>query len=135
MARSVLIIEDDEYLRPEMVEYLGRRGCRATGCGSLAEARRALEEALTSTAPPQCIICDIGLPDGDGFRLLEEFAPRLPTTRWLLMSGSHDFGRLDIKLRSLPDLPRPLVVEKPFSLRALQQFIEGNSPSGLVLAS
>jgi DNA-binding NtrC family response regulator len=131
MARFALIVEDDADLRPEMVEYLGRRGCCATGCGSLAEARQALGEALTNAAAPQYIICDIGLPDGDGLRLVEEFGALLPTTKWLLMSGNHDFERLDRELQSLPNLHQLLVIEKPFSLRVLQQFVDDNSSSSI----
>lgn len=127
MTRLVLIVEDDIDLRPEVTEYLSRRGHRVVGCGSLAEARQALETALTSTTPPDRIICDIGLPDGDGLQLLEEFAPRLPMTAWLLMSGSHDFERLDTKLESFPLSHRPLVIEKPFSLQALLQFVDDDS--------
>lgn len=124
MSFFILIVEDDEDLLPEMVEYLERRGFPVKGCGSLAAARQALETALTDADPPECVICDIGLPDGDGLRLLEEFAPRLAFTRWLLMSGSHDLDRLEVKLRAIPLAHPPMVIEKPFSLKDLRQFVE-----------
>lgn len=128
MARFVVIVEDDKDLRPEMVESLRKRGCRVSGCESLAAARRVLEEALAKNAPPQYVICDIGLPDGDGLTLFSSFAPRLPAARWMLISGSHDLARLGASLKSLPRLNPPLVIEKPFSLTTLREFVGDKSP-------
>ena len=128
MPSFVLIVEDDEDLRPELVEFLRRRGRRARGCGSLAAARETLEETLAKRSAPQHIISDVGLPDGDGLRLFSEFAHRLPATRWLLMSGSHDLERLTKALRDLATPNRPLVIEKPFSLQVLQSFVDELPP-------
>lgn len=125
MTRSaVLIVEDDDDLRPELVEYLRRRGRRVSACGSLAAAREMLEKMLAKSAPPEHVISDVGLPDGDGLRLFSEFAPRLAGTRWLLMSGSHDIERLTKTLRSLVTPHPPVVIEKPFSLKLLQRFAD-----------
>jgi two-component system nitrogen regulation response regulator GlnG len=128
MAGFILIVEDDEDLRPELVEFLRRRGRRVKGCGSLAAARETLEETLAKGAAPQHIISDVGLPDGDGLALLSEFAHRLPDTRWLLMSGSHDVERLTKTLSKLVTPHRPLVIEKPFSLQVLQRFVDDRLP-------
>lgn len=127
MAPFVLIVEDDEDLRPELVEFLRRRGRRVRGCDSLATARKTLEETLAKRTAPQHIISDIGLPDGDGLRLFSEFAHRLPDTRWMLMSGSHDVERLTTTLRDLVTPHPPLVIEKPFSLQVLQRFVDDRS--------
>jgi DNA-binding NtrC family response regulator len=128
MASFVLIVEDDEDLRPELVEFLRRRGRRVRGCGSLAAARETLEETLAKRTAPQHIISDVGLPDGDGLGLFSEFAHRLPDTRWLLMSGSHDLDRLTKTLRHLVTPHPPLVIEKPFSLHVLQKFVDDRPP-------
>lgn len=128
MTSFVLIVEDDEDLRPELVEFLRRRGRRVRGCGSLAAARQALEETLAKRTAPQHIISDVGLPDGDGLGLFSEFAHRLPDTRWLLMSGSHDLDRLTKTLRHVVTPHPPLVIEKPFSLHVLQGFVDERPP-------
>lgn len=124
MTRSVLIVEDDDDLRPELVEFLRKRGRRVSACGSLAAARETLEKMLAKHTPPVHVISDVGLPDGDGLRLISEFAPRLSDTRWLLMSGSHDIDRLTKTLRNLVTPHPPVVIEKPFSLKVLQRFVD-----------
>lgn len=128
MTRSVLIVEDDDDLRPELVEFLRKRGRRVSACGSLATAREALETMLVKRTPPEHVISDVGLPDGDGLRLFSEFAPRLAGTRWLLMSGSHDIERLTRTLRDLVTAHPPVVIEKPFSLKLLQRFVDDLAP-------
>ena len=68
---SVLVVEDHQPMREEfarMVQVdagLSLRGAVA----SLAEAR-----ALYATGPVDVAIVDLGLPDGDGVRLIEEIA-------------------------------------------------------------
>lgn len=94
----------------------------------MAAARQALEETLAKRTAPQHIISDVGLPDGDGLGLFSEFAHRLPDTRWLLMSGSHDLDRLTKTLRHVATPHPPLVIEKPFSLHVLQGFVDERPP-------
>jgi len=119
---SILVIEDDNDLRPEIVEYLERRGHRLASCASLAEGREALERAIHAAQSPQAIICDRGLPDGDGLDLYLAFAPRLPFCQWILMSGGRDD---DLERRvAAAGLHQPTVVEKPIPMRALRALID-----------
>src|SRR6266851_2111141 len=119
---SILVIEDDDDLRQEIVEYLERRGRRLTACASLAAAREALEAAVQTSPPPQAVICDMGLPDGDGLDLYVAFAAKLPSSHWILMSGSHD-DDLERRLAAL-GLRRPVIVEKPVPLRTLHSLVD-----------
>jgi DNA-binding NarL/FixJ family response regulator len=121
---SVMLIEDDDGLRPEIVEYLRRRRHHVMACASLTEARQALETALTNGTPPGAVICDIGLPDGNGLDFYIAFAHRLPASHWILMSGSHDTHRLKQELEKLAGLRPPQVVEKPLPLKVLGLLVQ-----------
>jgi DNA-binding NtrC family response regulator len=121
MSVQVLVIEDDEALRAEIVDYLISRRHRPTGCGTLAEAALALE-----TETPDAILSDIGLPDGDGLNFCMHHAPRFPAALWLLMSGDNDLVRLGNQLKGLDGDRRTFaIVEKPVPLRLLDRFIGG----------
>ena len=60
MAR-VFVLEDEPFLRAELVDFLEERGHRATAVGSLAEFRSAWPGGMFDIA-----IVDRVLPDGDG---------------------------------------------------------------------
>lgn len=120
--RTVLV-EDDDDLRAEIGEYLRRRGHEVTDCATLAEGRRV----LTGPAPglsPEAVICDVNLPDGNGVDLCREIAPGLPHCRWLLMSGAHEPAELNEKLAGIPGRPRWIIIDKPVTMRALNQALE-----------
>lgn len=116
----VLLVEDDEYLRAEIGEYLVRRGHGVTPCGSLAEAHATFDRMLAQ-GPPEAIICDINLPDGNGADFCRDSARRLPTGRWILMSGGHEPEELAERLGEEPRPPRWLIVDKPVSMRTLNE--------------
>ena len=123
MSRHVLLIEDDNDLRAEILEFLLRRRYRVTACGSIEEASEALDSAGGALAP-DIIVSDIRLPDGDGVSFYAANARRFRGTRWILMSGNHDLVRLGNRLKNLSDLPGCAVVDKPVPLRLLDQFIQ-----------
>lgn len=62
-----LVVEDDAALAQDLVEILGSRGFAAQAVASCAEARRQ-----ASTNPPQVLLVDVRLPDGDGIELVDE---------------------------------------------------------------
>ena len=118
---NILVVEDAAELRVEIVEYLERRNHWASGHGTMATARQALAEMLAN-GKLDGVVCDIGLPDGDGLRLYSESVAQTPGCRWILMSGAHDMERL---LEMLKDMKtRPVVLEKPLPLRLLCDVLE-----------
>ena len=118
---QILVIEDEEDLRSEIVEFLVRRGHCPTGCSTLAQAAAALE-----TMTPNAVFSDINLPDGDGVNFCVHNAPRFPGTMWLLMSGDDDLVRLGGQLKNIAGTkPAFSIVEKPVPLRLLDRFIGG----------
>ncbi|MDP1964272.1 MAG: response regulator [Reyranella sp.] len=126
MSAQVVVIEDDEELRTEIVEFLVRRDHRPTGCATLAEAAAALE-----TMTPDAVISDINLPDGDGMNFCMNNAARFPAAMWLLMSGNADLLRLGNQLKGIDrEKPSFAMVEKPVPLRLLDRFVSGVNGAG-----
>ena len=72
-APLVLCIDDEAQLRADVVEELTLAGYRALGADS-AEAAFALLEAER----PDLVLCDISMPDADGFSVLSELRRRRP---------------------------------------------------------
>jgi len=128
MTSHILLIEDDEALRGEILGYLLRRRHRVTACGSIEEASEALENASDPKTAPDTIVSDIRLPDGDGVSFYVANARRYPRIRWILMSGNHDLVRLGNRLKNLQDMPGCAVIDKPVPLRLLDRFIQTAAP-------
>jgi DNA-binding NtrC family response regulator len=125
MAAHVLIIEDDNDLRAEMLDYLVRRDYPVTACATLSEAGEALQVRKGAFGPPAVVIVDIRLPDGDGISFYMENASRFPDAKWILMSGNHDLVRLASRLKDAVDLSTCTVVDKPMPMRLMTRFIDG----------
>lgn len=117
-----LLVEDDVDLRREVGEYLLRRHHGVIVLASAAEARAFLER---KPAPKlDAVLCDVNLPDGDGFELYTRYAARSTALRWVLLTGDADQQQL-AEIRSVtPDLPAATLVEKPVSLRVLAALLE-----------
>ena len=118
---NILVIEDNAELCVEIVEYLERRNHRVSGCGTVAVARLTLA-AMVAKAELDGVVCDVGLPDGDGLRLCIESVGQTPNCRWILMSGAHDMERLRLVLKDLK--VKPVVLEKPLPLKLLCDALE-----------
>jgi DNA-binding NtrC family response regulator len=118
---NILVVEDDADLCVEIVEYLERRNHQVSGCGTVTVARQVLA-AMVARAELDGIVCDVGLPDGDGLRLYIESVAETPNCRWILMSGAHDVERLRLVLKDLKT--KPVVLEKPLPLRLLCDALE-----------
>lgn len=118
---NILVVEDDADLCVEIVEYLERRNHRVSGSGTVAAARQALA-AMVAKAELDGVVCDVGLPDGDGLRFYMESVAQTPDCRWILMSGAHDMERLRQMLKDMKT--KPVVLEKPLPLKMLCDALE-----------
>jgi CheY-like chemotaxis protein len=63
----ILLVEDHEPTRASLTQLLSRRNYKVTPVGSLAEAR-----SIVAKIKFNLLISDIGLPDGNGYDLMEE---------------------------------------------------------------
>lgn len=122
-----LLVEDDADLRREVGEYLVRRHHGVVALASAAEARAFLDRQPTPTI--DAVLCDVNLPDGDGFTLYVQHAARSSAVRWVLLTGDADQQQLDDIRRLSPDLPHAVLIEKPVSLRRLAILLERGAAS------
>ncbi|WP_269585373.1 response regulator transcription factor [Roseibium sp. Sym1] len=69
----ILIVEDENALRADLVDYMCLNGFEAQGAGTAADMYAVLAEPVL----PDVIILDISLPDGNGFELATDIRARL----------------------------------------------------------
>jgi CheY-like chemotaxis protein/signal transduction histidine kinase/HAMP domain-containing protein len=65
--RHLLVVEDDEIQRQQIVEIVGNHDVHTTAAGTAKEALEKLKER-----PFDCMVLDLKLPDMSGFELLDE---------------------------------------------------------------
>ena len=117
-----LLVEDDTDLRREVGEYLMRRHHGVVALASAAEAAAFLGRVPAEML--DAVLCDLNLPDGDGFEIYASFAARSPATRWVLLTGDPDEQRLAEVRKAYPHLPPAILLEKPASLRRVALLLE-----------
>ncbi len=106
----VLLIEDDPAIRTLVTEIIGESVALAAE-GSLGGARRALGED-----PPDVILLDLGLPDGDGMSLLQAGV----AAQVIVLSGVGEVARVVEAMR----LGASDFVAKPFSPTRLRASLD-----------
>lgn len=107
---KLLIVEDDSSLSTAVYDYLRMEG-------HLCELARNYRQAIFKVADNRydCIILDIGLPDGSGFDIIRELKENKATDGILILSAR---GSLDDKLTGLK-MGADDYLTKPFHLAEL----------------
>ena len=108
---KLLVVEDEAGLRENITGYLNADGNICESCESLTEAINKL-----AGFQYDCIVLDIGLPDGEGLDLLEHLKTNLRNEAVLIISARNS---LDDKLRGL-DIGADDYLTKPFHLAELK---------------
>lgn len=108
---KILIIEDEKALLDSMVSYF-------TGEGNICEQASSYQAASEKIAlyNYDCILLDLGLPDGEGMELLALLKKMKKKDGILIISARHS---LDSKLEGL-DLGADDYLVKPFHLSELK---------------
>jgi DNA-binding response OmpR family regulator len=106
---TVMLVEDERKLRDLVRSYLERAGFTVLSTGSGAEAIM-----LASSASPDLIVLDLGLPDVPGETVAREVRAIAPTPIVILTAKSAE----DDRIRGL-ELGADDYVTKPFSPREL----------------
>ena len=82
MTREILIIDDDKLTRWSLSTLLVRFGYRVREAASAAEGLASVRES-----PPDLVLLDIRLPDGDGGTVLQGFRRSRPELPVVMMSA------------------------------------------------
>ncbi len=110
MAR-LLVVEDEQDVLDLVVRRLAEAGHTVLGTGSGAGALAIVDRH----GPPDAAILDIGVPDMDGFALLDALRSRCPGLPALFLTG---FCTGEAHERAMA--AGALHVPKPFSMRSLR---------------
>ena len=112
---KLLIIEDEQGLRESMERYFTEEGIICESCATLEVAVNKI-----SIYQYDCILLDIGLPDGEGFTLLEHLKNVGKNEGVLIISARNS---LEIKIKGL-NLGADDYLTKPFHLAELKARVE-----------
>jgi DNA-binding NtrC family response regulator len=124
---SLLVVDDDRHIQSAMADYLRGLGHRTETASNCSEALARMEEF-----PFEVVICDVNLPDFDGFHLLQWARENAPETAVILLTG---FGTIEsaveaIRMGAFDYLTKPVIDEElRFSIeRAIgqRQIVEEN---------
>jgi len=107
---QLLVVEDDRNVGATLVERLQAAGYRVTLAESAERARRAWR-----AQPPQLVLLDVGLPDGNGFELAVELRAAVPQSALIFLTAH---GNPDDRVRGL-ELGADDYLTKPFHFREL----------------
>lgn len=108
---KLLLIEDEQSLRETIEKYFNEEGSICETCGDLKTAVQKI-----SLYNYDCVLLDIGLPDGDGFTILEFLKLTGKNECVLIISARNS---LDDKIKGL-NLGADDYITKPFHLAELK---------------
>ncbi len=106
---AVLIIEDDTLIATSLARVLGATGHTVTVAGTVAAA-------LVHLARADLVLCDLGLPDGDGLDLIARMAQEHPAVPVIALTARAEEADVVAGLTS----GAVDYVTKPFRLAELQ---------------
>jgi two-component system KDP operon response regulator KdpE len=109
MSLRVLVVEDDREIRALIQSSLSVEGFTVQTAVTLREA-----QALVEHAPPDVIVLDLGLPDGDGVELVRQVRQH-HSTPILVVSARHQ----EAQKIALLDAGADDYLTKPFSVAEL----------------
>lgn len=113
--KKVLIIDDDEGLRTELIQVLGFEGYEAIGAGDGREGVLMAQQQL-----PHLIICDINMPILNGFAVVRALRqdPQTDHIPVIFLSGANEQSAVNhgTQVGVVVYLPKPCPLEKFLSI-------------------
>jgi two-component system chemotaxis response regulator CheY len=105
---KVCLVEDDRDLRDALSMVLERAGYETRSAGN---GRQAIP--LLSEWQPDVVVCDMIMPDGEGFEVLRNARSTVPNARFVMMSGAT--GEILDVLATARLLGADAILRKPFT--------------------
>ncbi|MEE3624509.1 response regulator transcription factor [Nitrospirillum sp. BR 11752] len=136
---SVLVIEDDEGPRTDLVDYLALKDFQVTGAGTTAAAWAVLDQAERDGALPAVIVLDLSLPDGHGFDFAREVRRRHGLACGIIMLTG--FSSVDDKVEGLASgadiylVKHASLREIEANIRSLLRRVDESAPGGAPAAA
>ena len=106
---SLLVVDDDRHIQNAMADYLRSLGYRTETASTCEDAIERMLEF-----PFEVVVCDVNLPDKDGFELLEWARENAKDTAIILLTG---FGTIEsaveaIRIGAFDYLTKPVIDEE-----------------------
>ncbi|PYE49903.1 response regulator [Deinococcus yavapaiensis] len=120
MSRTVLVVDDEAYIRQLIAHVLNRAGCVVFEAADGEQALTALREHPETAL----VISDLGMPHLDGFGLLERLAGEQGPPVVILTSRGQESDE-----RRARELGAVGVITKPFARQDLLRVIERHLPT------
>jgi len=122
LARTLLLVDDDEVFRRRLVRAFSDRGFDVREADSLLAAL-----AVATAETPEFAVVDLRLPDGNGLEVVRQLKALDPTTRIVVLTGYGSIATaLDaVRLGAAHYLTKPADVDD-----ILAGFARGGAPQG-----
>lgn len=122
LPQTVLLVEDETFVREVACEVLSRAGYRVLKAGNATEALQVFREHAGAV---QLLLTDVVLPDRNGCDLAQELSTMCSGVKSIFVSG---YPENSITRRGLGQ-PGWFYLPKPFSVASLMQKIQEALPS------
>jgi len=96
--KSLLLIEDDKVAQQSIIELIGNGDVETSVVGTAQEAIAQLQEKHFD-----CVVLDLGLPDMNGFELLERIKSEIGDVPIIIYSGKDLTPKDEMELRRLAE--------------------------------
>ena len=116
MKAKILIVDDEEDLRGIIKDLFEMEGYEVSEAADAASLRRQLDGA-----PPDIVLLDLKLPDGDGLALLPEIKKKWPKSKVIILTG---YGTVDVAEGAFKMDDQIYLQSKPFDAGVLKALVE-----------
>ena len=95
--KKILLVEDEQIIQVLCRRLLGQMGFDLRVAGSVAEAGEAIKDY-----PPDLLITDLRLPDGDGVEVIMLLKERAADAKVIIVTGSSSTSKIRLALIAAP---------------------------------
>ena len=123
--QDILVIDDEPTVTQAVAKICGAEGMTVSTAGQASEALKKLEEYKF-----RLMLCDIMMPELNGFQFLEELARRGIRTPVVMMTG---YSTVENAVKSLTSTGAVDYIPKPFTADELLTVIQRSLRCGMLL--